>query len=49
MNYVPYVTWKSLTLCVLPRHGSGMTLLNLNAPSVNTPVLDVTEIDMVVE
>jgi len=47
MNYMPYVTWKSLTLCVLPRHGSVMTLLKLNAPSVDTPVLDVTEIDMV--
>jgi len=49
MNYVPYVTWNSLTLCVLPRHGSVMTLLKLNAPSMDTPVLDVTEIGMVVE
>ena len=49
MNYVPYVTWKSLTLCVLLRHGSVMTLLKLNAPSVDTPVLDVTEIDVVEE
>ena len=46
---MPYVTWKSLTLCVLPRHGSVMTLLKLNAPSVDTPVLDATEIDVVVE
>jgi len=29
---------ESLTLCVLPRHGSVMTLLKLNAPSVDTPV-----------
>jgi len=49
MNYMPHVTWKSLTLYVLPRHGSVMTLLELNAPSVDTPVLDVTEIGMVVE
>jgi len=49
MNYVPCVTWKSLTLCVcmekpdivcVPRHGSVMTLLKLNAPSVDTLVLD---------
>ena len=49
MNYVPYVTWKYLTLYVLLKHGSAMTLPKLNAPFMDTNVLDAIETDMVEE
>ena len=49
MNYVPYVTWKNLTLYVSLKHGSAMTLPILNAPFMDTNVLDATETDMVEE
>ena len=49
MSYVPYVTWKNLTLYVSLKHGSVMTLLKLNAPFMDTDVLDATKTDMVEE
>ena len=44
-----YVTWKNLTLYVSLKHGSVMTSPKLNAPFMDTDVLDVTETDMVEE
>ena len=46
MSYVPYVTWKNLTYVSL-KHSSVIALPKLNAPFIDTDVLDATETDMV--